>query len=385
MPEPLTDHATKLRRRLEGDTLKRIRADRRRASVRVAQLLAKLEKRIFHPDLNVESLRRWCDQLDKNVSTRFAEELGLSPRDYILQARMELGGRMLAASDLKVWQIGRQVGYLSGHSFGRAFTRWADGKTPTEFRRQAQAAPAGEAPPAPEDLVRNADLHQALAGDLSPQDAGALAGRLRDLAGRISDVYQEPAPIISRPHVIEPMMARKLWQWIEHQPHEARLAAIESQAPAFHTPALFHRLCTESLVAGVSDDIRGQKLVVLAMASLEPLAKRLGKSSIYLYARVHVVAGLAFRRSGYLEDAEESLAYANRILQMMGTRPHPLVTAELCLAQALIERDRGNVELADELTGQGIEIIERLTAKLLAAARDPETEDPPGEAGEPPR
>ena len=53
---------------------------------------------------------------------------------------MELGGRMLAASDLNVWQIGVQVGYLSGHSFGRAFTRWSGGTTPTGFRRQAREA-----------------------------------------------------------------------------------------------------------------------------------------------------------------------------------------------------------------------------------------------------
>lgn len=380
----ITDHATKLRKRLESETLDRIRADRERTSARVAELLAMLEKRIFHPDLNVETLRRWCDQHDKNVSTRFAEELGLSPSEYILQARMELGGRMLAASNLKVWQIGLQVGYVSGHSFGRAFTRWSGGKTPTEFRREAQAAPAEETLPAPEELVRNADLQRALAGDLSHQDAGALAGRLRDLASRISDVYEEPAPFISRPDVVEPIMARKLWQWIDNLPHEARLAAIESQAPAFRTPALFHLLCHQSLLTGARDDIRGQRLAILAMASLPPLAKRLGKSSIYLYARAHVVTGLAFRRSGFLDDAEESLAYATRILQEMGTKPHPMVTLELCLAQSMVARDRGNVEVAGDLTDRALEIIDKLTDMMTAAVRDRAADDEPAESGESP-
>ncbi len=388
MTVPMTDHATKLRRSLQKETLERIRADRKRAPVRVAELLAMLERRIFHPDLTVKSLRRWCEQHDKNVSTRFAKELGLAPKDYILQARMELGGRMLAASDLKVWQIGLQVGYVSGHSFGRAFTRWTEGTTPSEFRRQARAAPAAETPPSPADLVRNADLHQALAGELSREDAGALIGKLEDLTGRISDVYEVPTPAIARPDVVEPLMARKLWQWIEHQPHEAQLAAIDSQAPAFHTPALFHLLCTRSLLAGREDDVRGQQLVTLAMASLPPVAQRLGKSSLYLYARAHVVAGLAFRRSGYPDDADESLAYAARMLEEMGTEPHPVVTAELCLVQSLLEHHRGNVELADDLAARGITIVTLLLEKLLAlkkaSTRGSEPADAPDGSVEPP-
>ena len=71
------DRARELCLRLQEETLRRIHEDRKRASVRVAELLAMIEQRLLDPDLKVKSLRLWCGRRDNNVSTRFAEELGL--------------------------------------------------------------------------------------------------------------------------------------------------------------------------------------------------------------------------------------------------------------------------------------------------------------------
>ncbi len=65
-------------RRMAEDTLKRIREDRRTASVRVARLLDTLEEKLFDSDLQVEDLRRASGELDPNLSTRFAAELGVA-------------------------------------------------------------------------------------------------------------------------------------------------------------------------------------------------------------------------------------------------------------------------------------------------------------------
>lgn len=43
----------------------------------------------------------------------------------------------------------------------------------------------------------------------------------------------------------EPAKARALWRMIVELPPENQVKAVESHAAAFHTPALFNRLCTE--------------------------------------------------------------------------------------------------------------------------------------------
>ncbi len=61
-------------------------------------------------------------------------------------------------------------------------------------------------------------------------------------------------------------MARSLSQAIEHPPYELQSAAAKSQARAYHTPALFHVLCTESIEAGAEDDARGHQVMALALS-----------------------------------------------------------------------------------------------------------------------
>lgn len=366
MPDP----ATELCQRLQGETLERIRAHRRGASVQVARLLALIEERLLDPDLTVSALRRWCGERDKNVSTRFHAELGLTPWAYILQARMELAGRMLAASELKIWQIGLQVGYDSGHSFGRAFKRWSK-ETPKQFRRRSWAEQAEErrAASAPEaetaaDVVDNARLRAALAGDLPLDEAGALVDRLESVLGEIRGVYKPLQPEVPGRHAVEPVMARRLWEWIEALPHEAQVAAIESQAPAFHTPALFHVLCTESIHAGADDEMRGVQIVSLALICLPSIAERLGDRSMHIFARAYLIAGLAFYRAGERREGEGYVGVAFRMIQQMGDDAHPLVVAELCLYQSMFELERGDVGMAKGLASQGFELLKALANRL---------------------
>ena len=358
------DQARELSLEIAEETRQRIREDHRRASVRVAQLLELVEEHLLDADLQVESLQRWCGQHDKNISTRFAEELGLPPWAYITQCRMEIAGQMLIGSKLAVWRIGLAVGYVSGHSFGRAFKRWC-GKSPKAFRNAEGARSAAESPPP--KLLSRAEIERALAGDLAPEEAKALIGELGELQERVRSNYQIPSPPPPGREALEPAMAARLWRWIEHEPLEIQKAAIDSQQAAFHTPALFHLLCTESIAAGAVDDVTGLQIASLALASLPGVAQRLGKPSIYLFARAYTVVGLAFTRSESLDEAAEAFRVATRMLNHDGDKVHPVVFMELCLYRARLETARGEAKAAKQLLDAGIQIWDALMQQLKQA------------------
>jgi AraC-like DNA-binding protein len=258
------DQAAALCAPLIEETKAEIRHDRRHkaTSVNVAKLLAGIEKDLVDPDLTVTELRHRCGNLEKNVSTPFTRDLGIGPSKYILGRRMEIASRALEASAVEVWRIGVQVGYLTPNSFTRAFKTWCE-KTPEEFREEASAA--GGAPPAPPpaDAVSREEIERAVAGELPAAEAEAVVGRLGELQDRISANYQELNPPASDRYASEQMMAAYLWRCIEHEPHEIQKAAVESQAVAFHTPALFLVLSTASVEAAGTDADRATRLADL--------------------------------------------------------------------------------------------------------------------------
>ena len=156
------DQAHELCAGVAEETLARIGSDSRRVkSVWVSRLLKEIEKDLLTPEISVEQLRLRCGSRDKNLSTTFARELGLGPRHYIIQARMEIGCRALASSTIEVWRIGANLGYLTASSFSRAFKKWS-GKTPEELR-EVQAAGVGGAP-GPVEVLSGKEIERALAG-----------------------------------------------------------------------------------------------------------------------------------------------------------------------------------------------------------------------------
>lgn len=357
----MEDPARALCRRLVTETLDRIREDRRRASVRVAELLAVIEERLLDPDFDVSVLLRECGLRDKNASTRFANELTFTPKVYILDARMELAGRMLISSELQAWRIGAQVGYLDPSAFGRAFKRWC-GQTPGDFRKSARA-PAAEPAPAPGELVSRQEIRQAVAGDLDPEHAEALAGRLYSLGDMVCAGYRQLSPPADGGLQVESTMARHLWQWIEHLPYEVQMQAVERQAPRYQTLVLFNRLCTVSIEA--EDGVRALKLATLAMASLHAMGERVGEDYLNAFARVYAVMGYAQRRAGDLEACDRDLNQAKRLLAMAGDDAHPVIVAEVCLYEATLEAERDNIEEAGRLSELGTRIIELTVDQVL--------------------
>ena len=112
----------------------RVRRDLDRVGVpRIVSLLETLFERLYDPGLNVNTLKLACGVRDKSVITLFGSELGLYPRRYIEDLRLETAARLLRDSDVLVWRIAELVGYSSAGVFSQAFSRWI-GEAPRHYR-----------------------------------------------------------------------------------------------------------------------------------------------------------------------------------------------------------------------------------------------------------
>jgi AraC-like DNA-binding protein/quercetin dioxygenase-like cupin family protein len=66
---------------------------------------------------------------------RFKQELGVSPREFVTNLRLQQAKHLLLSSRLTVKEISSRLGYASPHHFTAAFTRHA-GKAPLHWRRR---------------------------------------------------------------------------------------------------------------------------------------------------------------------------------------------------------------------------------------------------------
>ena len=105
--------------------------------VDVRALLKALNTHCFEPRRTVGAIERRCGLNDHNVSRRFAEHVGMSPRAYRRRRRMELAKRLLRHEGLQtipIAQIAAAVGYERHDSFTRAFKRYT-GCAPKQYRK----------------------------------------------------------------------------------------------------------------------------------------------------------------------------------------------------------------------------------------------------------
>ena len=72
-----------------------------------------------------------------SLSEVISQLMGVGVSDYILRKRMELARRLLADTHVRIQDVAAQTGYLSAHSFTRAF-RAETGISPTEWRAIAR-------------------------------------------------------------------------------------------------------------------------------------------------------------------------------------------------------------------------------------------------------
>lgn len=72
---------------------------------------------------------------ESRLHHRFKAARGLSPRQYLIQARIDEGARMLAQTDWKIEEIATHTGFFDRFHFSRAF-KARTSETPASYRRR---------------------------------------------------------------------------------------------------------------------------------------------------------------------------------------------------------------------------------------------------------
>lgn len=87
----------------------------------------------------LESLGRTAAMGRTTFAERFREVVGETPLQYLTSWRMQRAKRLLAESNQTIDEIAEQVGYDSGSSFSRVFSK-TTGETPGAYRKASRSA-----------------------------------------------------------------------------------------------------------------------------------------------------------------------------------------------------------------------------------------------------
>ncbi|BCZ85630.1 AraC family transcriptional regulator (plasmid) [Paraburkholderia terrae] len=88
--------------------------------------------------ISIDDAAQVAAMSERNFLRRFKNEIGMTPSDYLLHARLNLSCRMLVESCLPVDKIARRCGIGSGGHLAKLFRKYFS-TTPTEYRLRRQA------------------------------------------------------------------------------------------------------------------------------------------------------------------------------------------------------------------------------------------------------
>lgn len=101
-------------------------------------------------DMNLDALATLFGYSPFHFHRVFATAVGETPKQHVDRVRLERARYLLAVTDLRVLEIGLDLGFKSHETFTRAFKRFT-GTTPVRYRRTARQAQADR-------LKRNQDF-----------------------------------------------------------------------------------------------------------------------------------------------------------------------------------------------------------------------------------
>src|SRR5690606_11588841 len=85
-------------------------------------------------DISLDELAAEARLSSFHFARMFKQSLGVPPRVYLTQLRMERACELLEQTDLPVTEIAQEVGYSSNQVLARIFTKHQR-MTPTDYRR----------------------------------------------------------------------------------------------------------------------------------------------------------------------------------------------------------------------------------------------------------
>ncbi|TFE36423.1 helix-turn-helix domain-containing protein [Paraburkholderia dipogonis] len=97
-----------------------------------------LEANVDRPIL-IDDAAQVAAMSERNFLRRFKSEIGMTPSDYLLRARLNMSCRMLVESRLPVDKIARRCGIGSGAQLSKLFRKYL-ATTPTDYRMRNNAA-----------------------------------------------------------------------------------------------------------------------------------------------------------------------------------------------------------------------------------------------------
>ncbi|MFM0239109.1 helix-turn-helix domain-containing protein [Paraburkholderia phytofirmans] len=102
-----------------------------------------LEENVDRP-VSIDAAAKIAAMSERNFLRRFKSEIGMTPSDYLLRARLNMSCRMLVESRLPVDKIARRCGIGSGGQLAKLFRKYL-ATTPTDYRMGREASPAEQA------------------------------------------------------------------------------------------------------------------------------------------------------------------------------------------------------------------------------------------------
>ena len=94
-----------------------------------------LEKNLALPNLSNEMLASKCNISEVYFRKLFLAKFGITPRQYIIEARISSAKQLLAEGGLKINAVSEKCGFTNPYHFCRAFKEKV-GVTPTEYMKQ---------------------------------------------------------------------------------------------------------------------------------------------------------------------------------------------------------------------------------------------------------
>jgi AraC-like DNA-binding protein len=105
-----------------------------RISYQICQAMEHIHQRTYEDFVPLETLAAIAHLSLPRFKTRFKQETGCAPHNYMMLKKMEAARRELSRSDKSITAIGMELGFASGQYFATVFKRYLR-QTPQQFRQ----------------------------------------------------------------------------------------------------------------------------------------------------------------------------------------------------------------------------------------------------------